>query len=54
MFNHAVAERLGLSPTDWDCCSLVLHRGPVPAGYLAKHTGLSTGTITGVVDRLEA
>lgn len=53
MFNHAIAERLGLLPTDWDCLSL-LEAGPVPAGYLAKHTGLSTGAITGVIDRLEA
>lgn len=53
MFNHAIAERLGLLPTDWDCLSL-LDAGPVPAGHLAKHTGLSTGAITGVIDRLEA
>jgi DNA-binding MarR family transcriptional regulator len=26
--------------------------GPVTAGRLAKHSGLTTGTITGIVDRL--
>jgi DNA-binding MarR family transcriptional regulator len=53
MFNQAVAERLGLLPTDWSCLSL-LEQGPMPAGQLAKYTGLSTGAITGVIDRLEA
>ena len=54
MLNHAVAERLGLLPTDWECLAAVGDEGPVAAGQLAKLTGLSTGTVTGVIDRLEA
>jgi DNA-binding MarR family transcriptional regulator len=53
MFHNAVAERIGLSVTDHKCLDYVLRVGSVTAGQLAKHTGLTTGAITGVVDRLE-
>ena len=47
------AEALGLAPTDLvGMCLLQLH-GPATPGWLAEMTGLSTGAITGVVDRLE-
>jgi DNA-binding MarR family transcriptional regulator len=53
MLNHAVAERLGLHPTAWECLSLLFEHGSMPAGRLAELTGLTTGAITGLVDRLE-
>jgi len=47
------AEALGLAPTDLvGMCLLQLH-GPATPGWLAEMTGLSTGAVTGVVDRLE-
>jgi DNA-binding MarR family transcriptional regulator len=47
------AEALGLTPTDLvGMCLLQLH-GPATPGWLAEMTGLSTGAVTGVVDRLE-
>jgi DNA-binding MarR family transcriptional regulator len=49
----AVAERLGMSSTDFTGLTLLLTRGPLSAGALAEHTGLTTGAITGLVDRLE-
>lgn len=52
--NHAVAERLGLHPTAWECLSLLFEHGSMPAGRLAELTGLTTGSITGLVDRLES
>lgn len=52
LFHHAVAERLGLGPSDHKCLDLVRERGPVTAAELAALTGLSTGAITGVVARL--
>lgn len=52
-FHQAVAERLGLSVTDHKCVDLVLREGPQTAGRLADRTGLSTGAVTGVIDRLE-
>lgn len=53
MLNHAVAERLGLHPTSWECLSMLFEHGTMPAGRLAELTGLTTGAITGLVDRLE-
>ena len=54
VFHAAVAERLGLNPSDHKCADLICHEtGPITAGRLAEVTGLSTGAITGVVDRLE-
>jgi len=52
LYSHAVAERLGMNSSDLECLDHVV-RGPVTAGALAKATGLTTGAITGVVDRLE-
>ncbi len=53
MFSTAVADRLGLSLTDMFCGELLSRTGPITAGELAELTGLTTGAITGVVDRLE-
>jgi len=50
--NHA-AEALGVNLTDLHCLNAVENRGGVTAGALAAETGLTTGAITGVVDRLE-
>jgi DNA-binding MarR family transcriptional regulator len=47
------AEALGLVPTDLVCMCLLQLHGPVTPGWLAEMTGLSTGAVTGVVDRLE-
>jgi DNA-binding MarR family transcriptional regulator len=53
LFHHAIAERLGLGPSDHKCLDLVRERGPMTAARLAALTGLTTGAITGVVARLE-
>jgi len=47
------AEALGLAPTDLMCMCLLQLHGPATPGWLAEMTGLSTGAVTGVVDRLE-
>jgi DNA-binding MarR family transcriptional regulator len=52
LYSHAVAARLGLAPTDLECLGY-LTDGPITAGALAEATRLTTGAITGVVDRLE-
>ncbi len=52
LYSQAVAERLGMNSTDLECLDHVL-RGPVTPGALAEATGLTTGAITGVIDRLE-
>ncbi|MGO9958268.1 MAG: MarR family winged helix-turn-helix transcriptional regulator [Solirubrobacteraceae bacterium] len=52
-FDQAVAEALGLNRTDMRCVDTIDREGPVPAGRLAAATGLTTGAITTVLDRLE-
>jgi DNA-binding MarR family transcriptional regulator len=54
LFHTAVAERLGLNPSDHKVADiLALAEEPLTAGRLAELTGLTTGAITGVLDRLE-
>jgi DNA-binding MarR family transcriptional regulator len=53
MLSQAVASRLGLSPADLETLDLLSTNGPLTAGRLAELTGLTTGAITGMVDRLE-
>jgi DNA-binding MarR family transcriptional regulator len=53
MFHQAVADRLGMNITDHKCADILSRSGPVTAGELARRTGLTTGAITGVIDRLE-
>jgi DNA-binding MarR family transcriptional regulator len=54
IFHHLIGERLGLNPTDHKCLDVIIKSGtPMTASQLAEETGLSTGAITGVVDRLE-
>ena len=47
------AERIGINVTDLNCLNIVALTGPMTAGDLARQTGLSTASITGVLDRLE-
>lgn len=53
LFHHALAERLGVGPTDHKCLDLLRERAPMTASELAAITGLTTGAIAGVVARLE-
>ena len=51
--NLEAAEAVGLNPSDLGCLCLLLLHGPSPAGRLAELTNLTTGAVTGVIDRLE-
>ena len=52
-FDQAVADALGINRTDMRCTDILDREGPVTAGYLAAATGLTTGSITTAIDRLE-
>src|ERR1700677_5154217 len=52
-FDHLAAERLGVNDTDLRCLNIIENQGGLTAGELAVKAGLTTGAITGVVDRLE-
>src|SRR5262249_48789092 len=53
LFGQTVANAIGISGSDLDCLDFLNLEGRVTAGRLAEVTGLTTGAITGVIDRLE-
>jgi DNA-binding MarR family transcriptional regulator len=53
LLSQAVADRVGMNPSDLEALEILIRRGPMTAGRLAELTGLTTGAITGLVDRLE-
>lgn len=54
LFNQAVADRLGMHPTDVQCLNLLtLEPQPLTTGQIAELTGLTSGSATRLVDRLE-
>jgi DNA-binding MarR family transcriptional regulator len=52
-FDNLAAQRLGVNLTDLHCLSIIQRRGGLTAGELAAEAGLTSGAITGVIDRLE-
>jgi DNA-binding MarR family transcriptional regulator len=53
LLQQAIADRLGLNTTDLICLSLLSEPEPLTAGQLAEATGLTTGSVTVMIDRLE-
>lgn len=54
LISQAVADRVGLAPSDLEYFDvIVLAEAEVTPGWLMRETGLTSGAITGVVDRLE-
>jgi DNA-binding MarR family transcriptional regulator len=54
LHNHAVAASAGLHETDQECLDLLDWTGPITAGEIGVHLGLTSGAVTGLLDRLEA
>jgi DNA-binding MarR family transcriptional regulator len=52
-FDNVAAQRLGVNETDLHCLNIVENSGGITAGELAVEAGLTTGAVTGVIDRLE-
>ena len=53
IFSETVANAVGISSSDLECLDFLNIEGRVTAGRLAELTGLTTGAITGLVDRME-
>ena len=53
LLSQAAADRIGINATDLNCLNILSFSGATTAGQLAQATGLSTASITGVIDRLE-
>jgi DNA-binding MarR family transcriptional regulator len=52
--DDAAARGLGVNRTDARCLDIVEQFGPITAGRLAESAGLTTGSVTAVIDRLVA
>jgi DNA-binding MarR family transcriptional regulator len=52
-FDDAASERLGINRTDQRCLDILDMHGQMTAGQLAAESGLSTGAVTTLLDRLE-
>ncbi|UNO42667.1 MarR family transcriptional regulator [Streptomyces sp. MST-110588] len=53
LFHTALAARMGLSATEEKALDLLDRRGPMTAGDLARHTGLTPASVTALIGRLE-
>ena len=52
--SQVIADKVGLAPSDLECLGYLDDGGPMTAGRLAELTGLTSGAVTRMVDRLEA
>ena len=53
LFQNAVDEWAGLNATDMECLRLLFLKGVATPTELARHTGLTSGATTAMLDRLE-
>ncbi|MGA8544940.1 MAG: MarR family transcriptional regulator [Mycobacterium sp.] len=53
LYNQQIADRVGLRLTDMQCINVLELMGPATPGELARFTGLTTGGVTVMLDRLE-
>ena len=53
LFRNAIARKLGLNITDGECLSLLSIKGVSTPTELARYTGLTSGSTTAMLDRLE-
>src|ERR1041384_933238 len=51
--HEAVARKAGLSGTDHKYLGFLMQKGQMTAGELSELSGLTTGAITGLIDRFE-
>ncbi len=51
--HEAIGKKAGLSGTDHKYLGFLLQKGRMTAGELAQLTGLTTGAVTGLIDRFE-
>jgi len=52
-FDRIAAECLGVSATDLHCLNIIESRSGLTAGELSTESGLTTGAVTAVIDRLD-
>jgi DNA-binding MarR family transcriptional regulator len=52
-FDNLAAASLGVNQTDLHCLNIIENSGGLTAGDLAAQSRLTSGAVTGVIDRLE-
>jgi len=52
MRSKMIAEKLKMNPIDLETLEILMREGKITAGELARFTGLTTGAVTGLIDRL--
>jgi DNA-binding MarR family transcriptional regulator len=53
LFRNTIGKQLGLNTTDFEGLDLIFYRGVATPSELSKYTGLSSGSTTTMIDRLE-
>ncbi|WP_170318277.1 MarR family transcriptional regulator [Paenibacillus thalictri] len=53
LYQQCAASCLGLYNNDFLAVDILHEKGPITAGQLSKLTGLTTGSVTALIDRLE-
>ena len=51
--HEAIANKAGLTGIDHKYLGYLIRHGAMTAGQFAKYTGLTSGAVTGLIDRLE-
>jgi DNA-binding MarR family transcriptional regulator len=52
VFHESVGRLLGVTAVERKCLDVLARKGPMTAGAIAEHTGLTSGAVTGLIDRL--
>ena len=53
LFRNAMGRKLGLNSAGWECLGFLSMRGIATPTELARYSGLTTGSVTALLDRLE-
>jgi DNA-binding MarR family transcriptional regulator len=53
VWHAGIADAVGIHPTDYKTMSLLQRQGPMSAGAIADTTGLTTASVTALINRLE-
>lgn len=52
-YNEMVAAQVGITPTDFQCLYALARFGPASPSELAHHVGLTSGSVSRMIDRLQ-
>ncbi len=53
LLSQVIADKVGLAPSDLECLGFLEDGGPMTAGRVGELTGLTSGAVTRLIDRLE-